>query len=43
MRKEFGRDSKNLNEFMPTSAGKKHLTNWQICVIRFLKKEMAFL
>ena len=40
---KIGLESKNLSEFMPTSAGKKHLTNWQVCVLRFLKKEKVFL
>jgi hypothetical protein len=43
MRKEFGRDSKKLSEFIPTSAGKNHLTNWQVYILRFLKKEKSFL
>jgi hypothetical protein len=43
MEKEFGHDSKNLNEFIRRNAGKKHLTDWQVCVLRFLKKEKVFL
>lgn len=43
MGKEFNHDSKNLNEFIRRNAGKKYLTNWQVLVLRFLKREKSFL
>jgi len=41
--KEFGHDLKSLKEFIHTNAGKKYMTDWHIFVLRFLKKEKAYL